>query len=109
LREQIQKWSWQEGFVDRGGAHLALSHDDYENRVVALVGPPREGVLPVEFLAAGGEASLEKVIADVRRKLNMYLLEAGGDNPWAYAIYHCRTSANVYSNVHWSHVGPEPS
>ena len=27
----------------------------------------------------------------------------GEPNPWEYAIYHCNTSANVYSKVHWSY------
>ncbi len=42
------------------------------------------------------------MIAAVRKESHFYLVQRGESDPWAYAQYHCGTSANIYSNVHWS-------
>jgi hypothetical protein len=96
-------WRWVEAPVARGEDHLRLVHDDYAPSLVALVGPPAEGVFPVEFLVAddGTDATVARVLAKVRASLEMYLLEVGRPNPWAYAHYHCGTLANAYGVVHW--------
>lgn len=100
--KERQSWSWREGQVDRGREHLALSHDDLDPPV-AVVGPAVEGVFPVEFVGVrDGDSGLAKVREAARRELDFYLIELGEPDPWAYAIYHCRTSSNVYSSVHWS-------
>ena len=95
-------WSWQERPVNPGREHLVLSHGDSED-AVATVGPPEGRVFPVQFVAPESpeNASMRH---DVRRELDYYLVELGEPDPWRYAIYHCGTTANVYSRVHWSYV-----
>jgi hypothetical protein len=96
-------WRWAKAEVDQSRDHLRLAHDDYPNSVVALVGPPKDGVFPVEFLVAddGTNPDVAQILADVSAKLDYYLVELGEQDPWAYAHYHCRTASNVYGKVHW--------
>ena len=96
-------WSWQEERVDRSLEHLLVYHDSLDSPVAA-VGPPRGAVFPVEFLRA---VDVDDVSRAVRHKLDYYLVEKGERDPWAYALYHCGTMANAYSDVHWTHVAPE--
>ena len=97
-------WSWREGcVVDRDGDYLSLTHDDTGDELLALVGPPTDRAFPVEMLRPDDmdDTVLGRVAADVRRQLDFYLLEVGGDDPWNYAIYRCGTTSNLYSTVHW--------
>jgi hypothetical protein len=45
-----------------------------------------------------------QMIAATKADLDFFLVEKGESDPWAYALYHCGTSSNVYSSVHWSFV-----
>ena len=38
----------------------------------------------------------------VAKELDFYLVEKGEVDPWVYAAYHCGTTSNVYSDVHWA-------
>lgn len=98
-----EAFTWEESQVDRTADHLTLAHDHWDD-LVAVVGlPNEEGCFPVEFLvrAAPSDEQLRRVIDDVKRELDFYLLDVGRPDPWAYAHYHCGTMANVYSKVHW--------
>jgi hypothetical protein len=44
-----------------------------------------------------------EIISRVQQELDFYLVELREANPWAYAVYHCGTSANMYSKIHWSY------
>jgi hypothetical protein len=108
-------WRWREGGVDCSREHIEIrigdaSRSEYEQWVpVALVGRPVRSVFPVQWLInPDGQLATE-----VRRELDFYLIEhpakfSGTGDPWAYAVYHCGTGANMYSSVHWSHF-PEGS
>jgi hypothetical protein len=54
-----------------------------------------------------GSPEETKMIDAVKKELDFYLIEWGERSPfrdpWGYAIYHCVTSANIYSHVHWSY------
>ncbi|MFH0818047.1 MAG: hypothetical protein V1909_05450, partial [Candidatus Micrarchaeota archaeon] len=43
------------------------------------------------------------MLADARYELDFYLVEKDEPDPWAYALYHCNTGANMFSRVHWSY------
>ncbi len=43
------------------------------------------------------------MVAYARKSLDFYLVGLNKPDPWAYAIYHCNTAANMYSEVHWSY------
>jgi hypothetical protein len=92
-------WSWHAGDVDARGDHLALWHTNIE-KPVAVVGPPSDHVFPVEFQPR--TTTDPDVLDEVRRELDYYLVELGEPDPWAYAIYHAGTTANIYGSVHWS-------
>ncbi len=103
-----RSWQWREDAVDPEHDHFELRYGSAENSgwdawlAVALVGRPTRNVFPVEFLIDRSGRPKAHVIRDVTRELDFYLVEKGEADPWAYAQYHCRTSANVYSTVHWS-------
>ena len=98
---------WREARVDARREHLELhfgSADDsqWENWLaVARVGHPVGRVFPVEFLLRPGDSRNEEAVAAVKRQLDYYLVELGKCDPWAYAVYHTATMANLYSRVHW--------
>ena len=97
--------NWTERPVSRELPHLVLSHNDHTSPV-ALVGPEIDGKLGVGFLAPrdSDDEILQGVVRDVLHEIGFYLDEAGGPDPWGYAIYHCGTASNIYSSVHWSYV-----
>jgi len=92
-------WRWAEADVAQDEEHFQLGHEESAVRVAALVGRPIGQTFRIRI-----QAHEPKVVADLCRELDLYLLEAGGPDPWKYAIYHCSTSSNVYSPVHWSYV-----
>ena len=102
-------WSWREGSVDANEEHIELRYGDasktnHESWLpIALVGRPEDHVFPVFWLMKPDDPSREEMIIAARRELDFYLVEKGEPNPWKYAIYHCSTSANLYSDVHWSY------
>lgn len=108
-------WKWTEGVVDANEEHLKLWHGNrptLDRKGIIRRGPRRPAALVargpgrsfiVQFLVTGrstGKRSA-KILKDVRRELDFYLLEVGRPDPWAYAIYHCNTMADFYSSVHW--------
>jgi hypothetical protein len=102
-------WSWGPGDVDVEGEHIELRFgdavkSDYEQWLpVALIGKPTNHVFPVLWLMSPDNPSREGMIDATRTDLNFYLVEKREANPWEYAKYHCNTSANMYSSVHWSY------
>ena len=100
---ETMDWRWAEAKVDQSRDHLRLAHDDYAPSVVALVGPPEDGVFAIEFLVAddGTNPDVARILANVSAQLDYYLFELGEPDPWVYAHYHCGTASNVYGKVHW--------
>jgi hypothetical protein len=100
---------WFEGDVDPEGEHLRLCFGDGWNPL-ALVARDGESGFRVEFLVdpAKDPAAAEALEA-VRRDLDFYLVDTNEPNPWAYAVYHCGTTSNLHSSVHWEHRLPSPS
>ena len=101
------RWAWAERDVDPADDHFALRYgsageSDWDTWVlVARVGRPVQEVFGVQFLVARDVAALDPAVKAVTAELDFYLVEKGEQNPWAYAQYHCGTSANLYSKVHW--------
>lgn len=103
---------WADGPVDPAGEHIEIRHSSaqggsYEHWTpVAIIGRPHLGTLPVRWLLDPTPDSA--IASDARRELDFYLVDHPRDfaetgDPWQYAIYHCGTAANVYSNIHWSY------
>ena len=76
---------------------------DEESILLARVAPGEPGVFDVEFVIDGGEPNAGEMLQAAKLSINFYLIDKGEENPWAYAIYHCGTGANVYSKVHWGY------
>jgi hypothetical protein len=94
--------------VDRTKEHLELRYGSAEDHgwdewtPVAVIGPPADGAVKVQFLVDRSDPSNADAVSYAAREIQFYLIDKGEPNPWAYAKYHCGTSANVYSKVHWS-------
>ena len=102
-----QRWAWAERPVDVAGDHFELRHGSVEEserdkwRPVARVGPPTKSTFPVEWILDRTDPAHRRVVSAVAKELDFYLVTKGEADPWAYAQYHCGTSANMYSHVHW--------
>jgi hypothetical protein len=95
------EWRWVEGAVDQRGEHLRIAHVDADS-LVAVVGPPHDRAFTVQFLIPNsGTESVQRILGEVRRELDYYLVELGEPDPWAYAHYHCGTMSNAMSRVQW--------
>ena len=98
-----------EGSVASDDEHIAHSYGSFDTDeppfpIVARVSPPRKGVITLELLVDDSTTRGKEIIADVRREVHWLFVEKGEAEPWAYARYHCTTSSNVNSNVHWGWV-----
>jgi len=104
---------WHEGPVDLAAEHFELRYGDAtecswdECRPVALVSYGQEWSCNVEFLIERDDPRNSEIVEDVKSELNLYLVELRTPqrpDPWKYLQYHCTTTSNVYSRVHWSFV-----
>ena len=97
------KWKWREGVVDTDDDHMKLTYEENPDPI-ALVTPGEGGTFIVQFLDTySKQDNWKEMLRYVRRELDYYLVELREKDPWAYAIYHCGTTANVYSKVHWGY------
>ncbi len=99
---------WQEGPVNRKEEHFELrfgsaEHGGWDEWIpIAVIGPPEAGGVNVRFLTDSSDDNSE-AITKVKHEIQFYLLDLGEPDPWRYAQYHCGTSSNFYSHVHWSY------
>jgi hypothetical protein len=99
---------WQKGKVDRTKEHFELRYgsawdSDWNGWTpIAVIGRPKRRFVNVEFLVDCAEPENAKAIHDVEEEIQFYLIDKEEPNPWGYAQYHCGTSSNIYSPVHWS-------
>lgn len=113
MEEKPAEWRWREGPVDCGGdfAELRFGKASESNwgawLPVCLVGSPRNRVFPVHFLMSKADPMWSEIIRLATRELDFYLVEKSESDPWAYVQHHCGTSANAYSEVHWSYFPKE--
>jgi hypothetical protein len=72
---------------------------------VALVAKPVGHTFVVEFLQIPeiDQSEYDRIKRAVTWQLTYYLVELGEKDPWKYAIYHCGTASNLYSDVHWGY------
>jgi hypothetical protein len=102
---------WREGRVDCAEEHFELR---YESTVkfgndwiawipIAMVGPPTASIVNVQFLVEPGDPPNAEAVSDVKKEIQFYLVGLNEPDPWEYAKYHCGTSSNIYSNVHWGY------
>jgi hypothetical protein len=103
---------WKEGRVDRTKEHFELRYGSVEDGgwsewiPVAVVGPALGGIVQVQFLLEPGDPRNLDIVNDAAKEIQYYLINKREQNPLEYAQYHCGTSANVYSKLHWSYFEP---
>lgn len=101
---QNHKWRWQEGEIDLQKEYIELGYEDGTDTIpIALIGRPENNIFPVRWLVGIEAPENKRMINLVKRELNFYLVEKEEPDPWEYAKYHCTTTSNLYSNVHWSY------
>lgn len=91
--------NWQEGVVDQDNDHIKIRYK--ETREPFAVVSNRDGIITVQFLE--NPHTEQKIKEEGIRDLDFYFGELNEADPWAYAIYHCNTAANMYSEVHWGY------
>jgi hypothetical protein len=105
-------WRWEEGLVDEQKEHIELHYgrveeSPAENWVpIARIAKNKPRLFVVEWLVKPDSPSDKSMIAAARRELDFFLVEHDikvMSDHWEYAIYHCGTSGNMYSSVHWSY------
>ena len=100
---------WREGIVDTIKPHFELRFGSVDNGYwddwlpVALLGEPKEGIINVKILFDKSELKNKKIIKKMIKDIEFYLIYKNEPDPWEYAIYHCGSMANAYSDVHWSY------
>ncbi|HTF65094.1 MAG TPA: hypothetical protein VK638_20655 [Edaphobacter sp.] len=87
---------------------LPHKHDNWDTWIpVAVIGPPKVGVVNVQFLIEPNDLMNTTALGAVKKDIEYFLLELGEPKPWVYAQHHCGTMSNVYGDVHWSFFKPE--
>ena len=90
-----------EGEVDIKSEHVQLTFGEEE--VVALAAPGEDNMFVYQFLIKKSSGN-EDIVREVMHELEFYLVNKDEEHPWGYAKYHCTTSANIYSKVHWGYL-----
>lgn len=89
------QWVWAEGDVDECGEHFKLFYES-SAEASALVGRPSDYSFPVQFLS-----SSYPLRSHIEKQLHFYITQTKEQDVWACLIQHCRSTANLLSNVHW--------
>jgi hypothetical protein len=106
MRKGQPQWRWDVGAVDERKEHIELRHGragetPYESWLpVARIGKPKNHCFPVQWLVNADAVENKALIGRAREELDFYLVEKNEPDPWAYAVYHCNTGANLYSLIH---------
>ena len=94
------------GIIDRSQEHILAVYGD-ANQVdpedflpVALI-QPCPGGFTVEHILVIDDTNKKRMIEEVQEEITYFLIDNGEPDPWAYARYHCTTTSNWYSMVHW--------
>ena len=74
---------------------------------VALIGRGRGRTLKVQFISSSTAvgAATHEIEKAVGRELDFYINHTSPNNPCEYLVYHCGTTSNLYSDVHWGYKG----
>ena len=106
---------WQEGSVDKRDWHFKLYYGTDRDTAlekwtpVALVGPPTNETVDVEFLLDRSDTRFEGVRGMVIAEVEFIIGQSGCDGPddWKRAVRHAGSIANAYSDVQWGDFMPE--
>jgi hypothetical protein len=114
MESKSNSFKWIIGKVCESEEHIKISYGSYDNpdmdqfMLVARISAPKDKIFVVEFLIESDDPHKTRMVDEVKKELDFYLVEKGEREPWGYVIYHCNTGANIYSHVHWTYF-PEGS
>lgn len=91
---------FKEGIVDRDAEHIKLYYKEDRNPS-ALVAKPNGDTIIFQLFSNTDDTQEPK--REALRELEFYFNDLEKTEPWEYAIYHCSTASNIYSNVHWAY------
>jgi len=100
------------GPVDSSIAHFGLFSDSAieagwpKSSPVALIGPPRKGVVPIQFLFDEDAPGGIDLANAVKKEVSFFFIELHEKDPWLYAQHHVGTFSNCYGDLHWSYWAP---
>ena len=103
---------WHEGRVDRTKEHFELRYGSAKDGgwdewiPAALVGPPTNGVLIVQFIVEPSDPRIADIVRDVKKDIQ-FMCELNEPDHWNYFKYHSTTMSNMYGTVHWSFFSPD--
>ena len=102
-----------QGIIDRSQEHILVVYGD-ANQVdpndfipVALIAPCPGG-FTAQYIRAADDSDTRRIVEEVQEEIRYLLIDKGEPDPWAYAKYHCGTTSNWYSMVHWVWYPGEP-
>ena len=110
LLQEIDMAQWVEANVDNASEHFHIKYGDIETSSpkewlnVARVAFSKQNLFIVEFTIEPINQDNKKILESVKKELDFYIVEKNEPNVYNYLLYHCSTSANIYSMVHWSYV-----
>lgn len=96
--------------VDPSEDHFDLRYGSAEDAgwddwiPVARVGRAINGVYGVDFIINRNTPNYRVMMNKAKEELDFYLVGLHERDSWLYARYHCGTTANVYSTIHWSFI-----
>jgi hypothetical protein len=76
---------------------------------VARIGRPIDRVFGVDFIINHKTPNYKAMMDKTKDELDFYLVELHERDPWVYAKYHCGTTANIYSSIHWRFFSGKPN
>lgn len=103
-----RKWSWTEGEVDTDAEYIELRYGSVESGTyndwtpIAYISAPQDHLFHVQFLIQPLDEEKKIAYEAAKKELTFYLVEKEEPDPWSYVQYHCSSTANVYSDIHWS-------
>ncbi|MCK4841850.1 MAG: hypothetical protein KAT04_08200 [Methylococcales bacterium] len=97
--EQASTPIWKEGTVDTNKDYIVLKEAE-SLKTLAYVSS-NTGEIHVSF---NTDTHSKTSIDEAKKQLDFYFGEKQEKNPWEYAIYHCSSSANIYSPIRWVYI-----
>ena len=97
---QLIQHTLQEGTVDSGKEHIKIVYGD--GMIPMCLLQPQGAAFVAQFLVEEDEAN-SNMIAQVWRELKLHLIDKQMPFTWRYAILHCSSGENIFSEVHWIH------
>ncbi|MAT59910.1 MAG: hypothetical protein CMF23_18200 [Ignavibacteriae bacterium] len=88
------------GKVDRKKEHIKIILiKDLSKYILAKIAPENSNKIILEF-ESGVDDHYK---ARVEKEIKYLLFDLDRNDPWKYAVYHCNTASNIYSDIQWQY------